>query len=359
MNARDAGELGKRPGERQQEEEAPARADQQEAEQRAEQARRREEAEEAEKKRVAELGHQTALLANMHEVLANKRSAEALEGPLSDEEREALARLVCARDGKDELGQKASGRERSRLLNQALARLWPVLAAPEKTMLEPLQKLREDVEYEVVDLKHEIRQNMLVEAHRGRLPQQQSVDKADQLVKGAKLSELGSLCWELAQLGRRKRRRAGDEETEPPTDEAAMMDAMMHRAELLGVIGARYAVLEARLLKVPPLLYKRIGAIKKQMGKVRAQLIHNTRAFLEDCKETDHPLAPGAYAELREQFAPLVARLDDVGTADQAAAMAIEIVRTIDASLGDDGNDPPADAAKPRGLRRLFSRGKN
>ena len=224
-------------------------------------------------------------------------------------------------------------------LNQALASLWPTLSAipsmKSEAIVAQLQDIKDDTEF----LKAEIRQKIGEEAHPGQCAQVQPVDKAEQLIQGVRLSKIGCLAWELAQLGRNKRRRLDPDPTGSPIHYA--LDALNNTSTMLCTLAARVAVLEARIAKTPARLYQRIGILQSQLGAVRFQFVGVIQQFLRDCNrdDSDNPATVGAHAQLRTRFAVLSQSQNEIKRLEDALPIAVKIVDTIDSCFLDQNRD--------------------
>ena len=246
----------------------------------------------------------------------------------------ALEALHQAKTGQGKDGESLAGAARNKLLNEALAQLRPVLALGHSPAFAQFEEDLDVIREDAAELRQEIRQRIFVEAHRGKVRQDQPVDKAEKIVEGAKLSKMGSLAWELARLGRKKRKPFDHDPEEHPIVDA--FDTMSRYALILGTIGARLAVLEVRLAKLSDIWVRRRGALEKHVGANRMSMVNTVLQFLRSCDSDSGVTGDiGSHAALRARFEPLVKQYSDVTHSDQAIPAALDIVKMIDSCLDD------------------------
>ncbi len=276
-----------------------------------------------------------ALLDGLEAVLAP--SSTMLENPqLSDMDQKAIELIYRAKQGVDQWGGYVSGALRNHFLNQALASLWPTLSTIPDMRSDALTAQLQDVQDDTAFLKAEIREKIGQEAHPGVCAQVQSVDQAEQHLKGMRLSKVGSLAWELAQLGRkpRRNRRRKFDPTPNRNSIGFAHNALANTAAMICTLAARFAVLEARIERTPKRLYQRIGILQDQLGAVRFQFVDVIQSFLRDCdEESENPSSIGAHSQLKNRFSCLVQSPNEIKRFEDAIPVATQIVKTIDACI--------------------------
>lgn len=250
---------------------------------------------------------------------------------LPAETRQALEALYQAKTGEGEGGEYLPGVKRNKLFNEALAFLRPALAMGHLPECQIYSEELDVVREEAAELRHDIQQRMMLELHAGRIPGEQSVDDADKSVKGSKLSKMGSLAWELARLGRKQRKPDDHDPEEHPIADA--FNTMARYAFVLGTIGARLALIESRLQKIPETSRKH-AVLQRHLATNRMSVVSTLLQFLRSCEsDSGVPGDIGSHAVLREKFAGLVKKYGDVTHSDKALPGAIDAVKLIDECL--------------------------
>lgn len=300
------------------------------------QARAEEEEREAEETALVHSRRLGMVLDSVGKILGNVPELH-VESELPSPTKEALEALYLAKTGKGENSEYLPGARRNKLFNEALALLRPVLAmehlAERHGFAEDLEVARE----EAAELRHEIYQRIQLEAHRGRVRTEMPVDGAEKSVKAAKLSKMGSLAWELARLGRKKRKPDDHDPDEHPIADA--LNTLARYAHVLGTIGARLAVIEVKLGKTPA-SRKTHAILSRHLGSNRLSMVNTLQQFLRSCtSDSGVPGDIGSHPVLREKFANLVKKYGAVTHSDDAIPAAIEVVKLIDSCL-DDGGTP-------------------
>lgn len=276
---------------------------------------------------------------------------------LPQAQQNALELLFQAKAGEHENSVYAAGVECMRFLNRSLATLQPALAVALHSDNPLLHKMYTDMQTRVGELRLELRQRIMKEAHKGGRKPAGGGNTTEQ--RAQELTQMGSLAWELAQLvKKRKRTRFAHDPAEHPVGLA--LEAMAGGARALGKLAADLARLDAKLAAATE--PDRRAAVQEHLEFLERRLIELLTGLLASAGEAaDDAGQPGAHPALCERLAPVVkrARLDSLDGALRAARQYVEV-----AHAAMDDQDAIVAAARNDGggkrglLSSLFGRGK-
>jgi hypothetical protein len=305
----------------------------------------------AEAERVARFQR---LYASMGNILDSSQLQIAEDLPQAQQN--ALELLFQAKAGEHENSVYAAGIQCMRFLNRSLATLQPALAVALHSDNPVLHKMYTDMQTRVGELRLELRQRIMKEAHKGgrRRGGGNITEQREQ-----ELTAMGSLAWELAQLvKKRKRKRFAHDPTEHPVGLA--LEAMAGGARALGKLAADLARLDAKLAAATDANQR--AAVQEHLEFIERRLVELLTGLLASAGDAaDEAGQPGAHAPLRERLAPIVkgARLDSLDAALRTARQYVDVAH----AAMDDQDAIVAAAKSDGGTKRgifgsLFGRGK-
>lgn len=276
---------------------------------------------------LAGVAHFQRLYASMAHIL----QSETLEIPhdLPHAEQNALELLFQAKAGEHENSVYAAGLQCMRFLNRSLATLQPSLAVARRTENPMLQKMYADLQVKVGELRLELRQRIMKEAHKGGR-KKRGGNTTEQ--REEELSAMGSLAWELAQLvKKRKRKRFAHDLDEHPVGLA--LEAMASGARGLGKVAADLARLDAKLTAATDAELR--AGLQTQLDGIARKLHELLAGLFEAAAEgADDAGRPGAHPNLHERLAPVIKRAK-LDTLEGALAAARHYVEVAHAAMDD------------------------
>ena len=268
---------------------------------------------------------------------------------LSVAENRALELIWRVKIGKDGQGTPAAAMVRKQLLNTALATLQPVLSvALDPELKNQLLGSYNRVQNGVKALRQELATATLMEMHSGR-----STSKAAAAVEQAdgddsredKLAKMGNLAYELAQLGKRKKKQRFPYDPDDNPVGVALA-AIEEQTATIVALATRLARAADKLDKAESEASRK--KLTKEIDALGEELIAAVLAILARCSP-DYAGADSiaAYPSLLAHFGPIADKYAELTTVDQALTASLEIVAAADACADDVDDIVAAEKPKP------------